>query len=160
MPDRKNFFVRSGTFCGIRTSKYATNTGGMEPGGTTFDDGDRMTQQYQQFPHAVAPQAAPPAPKVPLPQNNVGWAVAALIFFWPLAFSAFKHSSNVVPLWLTGDYAGAQNAADQAKRLGKIALIVWAVFLVLLVVFYIVIFAAVISAAGSMEFDTSYPSYR
>ena len=39
----------------------------------------------------TTPTQAPGAP-VPLgpPPHNVGWAVAAVLFFWPLSFSAFK----------------------------------------------------------------------
>ncbi|MGW4482022.1 CD225/dispanin family protein [Rhodococcus triatomae] len=84
----------------------------------------------------------------PLPATNAGWAAAALIFFWPLAFAAFNHSSRVYPLWATGDYAGAQHASDRAKSLGKWSLLLWVVFLALVVVFYVVVIAFAISSAS------------
>ncbi|MET4610640.1 hypothetical protein ABIC28_001618 [Rhodococcus sp. PvR044] len=85
----------------------------------------------------------------PLPESNTGWAAAALIFFWPLAFAAFNHSSRVYPLWAVGDHAGARHASAQAKRLGKIALLIWAVLTVLIVLFYVVVVAVAVSAAST-----------
>ena len=46
----------------------------------------------------TSPIQPPPAP----PSVNAGWAVAALLFFWPLSFSAFAHAFNVYPLWASG----------------------------------------------------------
>ncbi len=82
-----------------------------------------MTQQFQQhgFQHSAAPEYSRP----PLPAQNTGWAVAAMLFFWPLAFSAFSNSAKVFPLWMMGDYEGAHRASAQAKKLGKISLIIW-----------------------------------
>lgn len=114
-----------------------------------------MTQQFQQ--HGFQPGAAPEYSRPPLPAQNTGWAVAALIFFWPLAFSAFDNSSKVLPLWMMGDYEASHRASAQAKKLGKISLIICAVFTVLLVILYVVIFAV---AMASVEAVTEYPSYR
>ncbi len=49
-----------------------------------------------------------PARSLPRPAANAGWAVASLLFFWPLAFSAFTHAFNVYPLWASGDVEGAR----------------------------------------------------
>jgi len=92
------------------------------------------------------PPPPPPAPPPP-PPSNVGWAVAAVLFFWPLAFSAFTHSSNVYPRWAMGDFQGAQYASDRAKKLGQIALWVWVAFFVVLIAFYVVFFAILINAS-------------
>ena len=116
-----------------------------------------MTQQYQPAGHSYGDVVMPQRPTMP-PQNT-GWAVAAMLFFWPLAFSAFSHSAKVFPLWSTGDYEGAQRASDQAKKLGKISLLIWAIFIVAVIVFYGVIFAAVLSNMDSFE-STTYPTYR
>ncbi len=94
--------------------------------------------QPSTFTYAGAPNAVT-AP--PLPASNAGWAAAALLFFWPLAFAAFNHSSRVYPLWATGDYAGAQHAPDRAKSLGKTSLLLWVVFFVLMMVLYGVVIA-------------------
>ena len=58
-----------------------------------------------------------------------------------------------------GDYAGAQASSDSAKRLGRIALLVWAIFVVALIVFYVVIFAAAMSAMNDLPSYSDY-SYR
>jgi hypothetical protein len=85
-----------------------------------------------------------------LPPTNAGWAAAAVIFFWPLAFAAFNHSSRVFPLWSMGDYAGALRASDQAKTLGKNALILWAVLMIGIFVLY----GCAIWAAVALDSDT------
>jgi len=85
------------------------------------------------------PQASTPPP------SNIGWAVATLLFFWPIAFSAFTHASNVYPLWAMGDHQGAQYASDRAKQLGKIALIIWAVLIVGFFVLYGVLIAVIMN---------------
>jgi len=116
-----------------------------------------MTQFQQagfQF-DAAAGQTRPP-----MPEQNTGWAVAALIFFWPLAFSAFSNSASVYPRWASGDHQGAQQASAQAKKLGKIALGLWVVFMLLVVVLYGVVFAVAMSAVSDLDSVTQYPSYR
>ncbi|MGB3770025.1 MAG: CD225/dispanin family protein [Rhodococcus sp. (in: high G+C Gram-positive bacteria)] len=110
-----------------------------------------MTDQPQ-YPGPGYPQQnyGPP----PLPPTNAGWAAAALIFFWPLAFSAFNHSSSVFPRWSLGDYQGAQYASDRTKELGKYALYIFGGLFVLFILFYVVIIAFAIAAGSS--FDSSY----
>ena len=111
--------------------------------------------QYQGAPgYSGAPsypqQYGPP----PLPPTNMGWAAAALLFFWPLSFSAFTHASNVFPKWSIGDYQGAQYASDRAKQLGK-----WSLFLAIgLFVVFVVLYAVVIAVALSVgsSLDTTY----
>ncbi|WP_078328412.1 CD225/dispanin family protein [Mycobacteroides salmoniphilum] len=80
----------------------------------------------------------PPAPTAPAgapkpPPTNVGWAVAAVVFFWPLAFSAFTNALNVTQYWLTGQFDRAQESSDRAKLLGKIALLTGLVLLFLFI---------------------------
>ncbi|WP_072689161.1 CD225/dispanin family protein [Rhodococcus marinonascens] len=70
------------------------------------------------------------------PASNAGWAVTSLIFFWPLAFSAFTHAFNVYPLWASGDVAGAQDASDRVRRLGQISLWIFGGLLLLFLVLY------------------------
>ena len=96
-------------------------------------------------------QASAPASAVPVtcPPSNMGWAAAAVIFFWPLAFAAFGHAGSVATLWLSGDQAGAQHASDQAKRLGKYALIVFAVLFVISIVLYVAVIASAVSSMAA-----------
>ena len=58
----------------------------------------------------------------PPPPSNVGWAVAAMMFFWPLAFFAFSDALKVFPRWYSGDLDGARAASSRARMLGIIAL--------------------------------------
>ncbi|GGG15156.1 hypothetical protein GCM10007304_31520 [Rhodococcoides trifolii] len=106
-------------------------------------------QGYDQQPIYPQQSYGPP----PLPPTNAGWAAAALLFFWPLAFAAFNHSSTVFPRWSMGDYQGAQYASDRTKQLGKYALWIFAAFFVVFILFYIVIIAVAVSVgSGSSTF--------
>ena len=113
--------------------------------------------------HTYDPAAAIPTPQygapTPLPQSqppksNIGWAVAAVVFFWPLAFAAFNHATSVYPLWAAGDHAGAQHAAERAKRLGVISLAMCAVLCVLAVFAYIALIGWAISSATDIPTTT------
>jgi hypothetical protein len=81
---------------------------------------------------ATAPQGIRPGP----PPHHAGWAVAALLFFWPLSFSAFGHAFNVYPLWAAGDFTGAQYASDRVRRLGQLSLWIFGGLLLLLGILY------------------------
>ncbi|MFC9761857.1 CD225/dispanin family protein [Rhodococcus jostii] len=70
-------------------------------------------------PELTAPHTPPPPP---CPPSNVGWAVAAVVFFWPLAFAALSNALKVFPRWSTGDLDGARTASRRARTLGIIAL--------------------------------------
>ncbi|QKT10674.1 CD225/dispanin family protein [Rhodococcus sp. W8901] len=110
---------------------------------------------YPQQPYPSAPQyPVPPVPgqyggQPPLPPSNAGWAVAALIFFWPVAFSAFGHLHDIFPKWSMGDYQGAQYASDRVKALGKIALCIAAGLIVLYVIFIIILIAVTANDVSS-----------
>ena len=116
-----------------------------------------MTQQYHTAGFRNGDVGTIPRP--PMPPQNTGWAVASIVFFWPLAFSAFGHSAKVFPLWSMGDYEGAQRESDQAKKLGKLALIICAVLIVLFIVLYGLIIAVAVANVGSAP-TTTYPAYR
>lgn len=110
------------------------------------------TTQYPSYPTAGSPYATPVpmGPQgAPPPPSNAGWAVAAVLFFWPLAFTAFSHLHNIYPLWAMGDYAGAQLASDRVKSLGKIALGIFVGVFLLFVVLYGLLIATVLSQLGS-----------
>lgn len=119
-------------------------------------------QASSQYGYAPAPSAGAHAPGaivsasgVPLPPRNAGWAVAALMFFWPVAFAAFNHVNDVYPKWAAGDYQGAQYASDRAKSLGKIALWIFIIGRVLLIAFYVFIFIALIAAGSAASSSSS-----
>lgn len=75
------------------------------------------------------------------PPVNGGWAVAALLFFWPLSFAAFTHAFNVHPMWSEGDHDGARHASNRVRRLGQVALWIGGSIAVVLVTLYVVVSA-------------------
>ncbi|MFC9788908.1 CD225/dispanin family protein [Rhodococcus sp. NPDC127528] len=106
------------------------------------------------------PPAEPPEPAAPAeppgaatagrarPPSNAGWAVASLLFFWPLAFAAFTHAFNVYPLWADGDVEGAAEASDRVRRLGQISLWLFGGLLLLFVLVYAVVAVSVFAHGG------------
>ena len=99
-------------------------------------------------PPPQAPQPAPAStylPQEPPPPVHAGWAVASLLFFWPLAFSAFTHAFNVYPLWARGDVVAARAASDRVRRLGQISLWLFGGLLLLFAIGYTVLLVAWIS---------------
>ncbi|MFC9788383.1 CD225/dispanin family protein [Rhodococcus sp. NPDC127528] len=95
---------------------------------------------------ATTPRSA--AANGPRPPSNAGWAVASLLFFWPLAFAAFTHAFNVFPLWASGEAQAARDASDRVRRLGQISLWIAGVLLLLLAVVYAVVAVVVIAHGG------------
>ncbi|QBJ97691.1 CD225/dispanin family protein [Rhodococcus sp. ABRD24] len=116
----------------------------------------------QQQPYPSAPQySAGPTPAQyggtpPLPPSNAGWAVAAILFFWPVAFAAFNHLHSILPKWSMGDYQGAQYASDRVKTLGKIALGVGIGLIVLFIIMWFIMFAAFAVAVEDAGTSTTY----
>jgi hypothetical protein len=101
-----------------------------------------MTEPTDQTtPTQTGPIAGPPP-------HNVGWAVAAVLFFWPLSFSAFNHALNVYPLWAAGNFAGAQYASDRVRRLGQLSLWIAGGLLLLFCILYAIFLIALISQGG------------
>jgi hypothetical protein len=94
---------------------------------------------------APTPQLGTQSPPPPV---HAGWAVAALLFFWPLSFSAFTHAFNVYPLWAGGDTAGAQAASDRVRRLGQLSLWLAGGLFLLFVIGYTLFILAWIAYGG------------
>ncbi len=74
------------------------------------------------------------------PDNNLVWAILCTVLCClPLGIVSIIKSTKVKELWALGDYAGAQKAADDAKKWAiwgaAIAVIIW----VLYVLFFVVI---------------------
>ncbi len=78
------------------------------------------------------------------PDNNLVWAILCTVLCClPLGIVAIIKSTKVKELWAQGDHAGAQKAADDAKKYA-----IWGAGIgVLLIVLY-VIFVMVIGVAG------------
>lgn len=99
-------------------------------------------QQYQQYQQQQGYPAAQPFAQAPLmPPSNAGWAVVAVIFFWPLAISAFNHALKVHPLWLIGDIQGAEYSSKRAGFFGKLSLGIFFGFFLLYILFIALIVA-------------------
>ena len=94
----------------------------------------------------------PRQPTLGPPPHNVGWAVAAVLFFWPLAFSAFTHAFNVYPLWAQGDFVGAKAASDRVRRLGVLSLWLCGGLLLVLGILYAVFIIVMISQGYGHHF--------
>lgn len=129
---------------------YGQDPYGQEP----FGQGGYGSQATG--PHAAGAQAASYTgfggsidmrPRRPGPPSNVGWAVASIIFFWPLAFTAMTRALDVYPLWAAGRHEEAEAASATAKKLGIAALVVAAVILVM----YFVFLSAIIGMATSLS---------
>ena len=72
-------------------------------------------------------------PVQPAPiNNNMVLAIVSVFFFWPLAIPAIINASRVNDLVARGDHAGAQHAAAQAKKFGKLGIIIGAVLTLLI----------------------------
>ena len=56
--------------------------------------------------------------------NNMTMSIVAIFLFWPLAIPAIINASKVNTMLQTGDYAGAQAAAEESKKWSKLALII------------------------------------
>ena len=91
------------------------------------------------------PQQFTPAP----PSANGGWAVAAIIFFWPLAFVAVSRAFSVYPLWAQGRYAEAEAASASVKRLGVISLVIVAALVALYILAIVIIVIAGVSSSST-----------
>lgn len=121
---------------------------------TAPDQNPQPFQPATPAPPADTPDAPRPAgpDRRTRPPSNVGWAVASLVFFWPLAFAAFTHSFNVYPLWADGDVEGSTDASDRARRLGQISLWLFGALALLFVVVYSIMAVVWMSQGVDHEF--------
>ena len=110
--------------------------------------------QYQQ-PQYAQPQYQQPqygyGNMPPRPDNNLVWAILCTVLCClPLGVVSIVKASSVNGLYDRGDYAGAQAAADSAKK--------WAIWgavgaVVFWIIYLIVIFALGVGMAGLSSFD-------
>ncbi|KQS00713.1 hypothetical protein ASG12_07575 [Williamsia sp. Leaf354] len=97
-------------------------------------------------------------PTTSAPSTNGGWAAATVIFFWPLAFAAFSRALSIPMLWSQGRHAEAHEASATVARLGKIAVIVGIVLMILVGVLYAVALSSIDDAANSVRPFSDYSS--
>jgi hypothetical protein len=99
----------------------------------------------QGYPQQGYPAAAPP--------GNLGWAIVAVLLFWPLAIPAFINYGRVEGSWYRGDPAGAYVASANVKKYGVIALCIGLVLVVIWFIVAVVLVANVNDCVNS--FDTT-----
>ncbi|BAH55663.1 MULTISPECIES: CD225/dispanin family protein, partial [Rhodococcus] len=79
--------------------------------------------------------------------------MASLVFFWPLAFSAFNHAFDVYPRWASGDVEGAVDASRRVRRLGQLSLWIAGGLLLLAVILYTILAIVLIAQGGDGDHE-------
>ncbi len=83
------------------------------------------------------------------PENYLVWAILSTVFCClPLGIVSIVKSSKVGELWARGDMAGAQKAADDAKKWAIWSAVVGPIIMILFMVFYFMIFAGAVMLNG------------
>ncbi|MDS1114545.1 CD225/dispanin family protein [Gordonia westfalica] len=102
---------------------------------------------YGQQPYGSYPGGVAPGPE---PDNNLVWAILTTVLCClPLGIVAIVKSTSVSKLWAAGDFAGAQQAADDAKKWAMWGAIIGVVGSILIVVAYFVIAVLIIGASAT-----------
>lgn len=120
-------------------SPYGSAASGQSTYGQQAYGQTGFSAQSSSLESAIDPQIGPP--------SNVGWAVASILFFWPLAFVAMTRALQVYPLWQAGRQSEARAASASAKKLGVISLVVVG-GLILLYFVFIFVMVGVAASAG------------
>jgi hypothetical protein len=128
---------------GTQPPPYASQPYGTPPPGSQ----PYASQPYGYPPYQpqYPPYGSPYGPAGQPPPGHLGWAIVAILFFWPLAIAAFINYGRVESRWYRGDIAGAQQASEAVKRYGVIALCIG----LAIVVLYIIVFAAAFSTTST-----------
>ena len=66
------------------------------------------------------------------PDNNMLWAILSTLFCClPLGIVAIINAAKVDGLYRSGDYSGAQEAADNAKKYAQYSLVIGIIWIVI-----------------------------
>ena len=66
------------------------------------------------------------------PDNNMLWAILSTLFCClPLGIVAIINAAKVDGLYRSGDYSGAQEAADNAKKYAQYGLVIGIIWIVI-----------------------------
>lgn len=106
---------------------------------------------YGGFPVAPAYGSAPEPVRAMPPNKNIGWAIAALLLFWPLAIPSFIAALKVSDLWFTGRYDEAVRAAADAKKWGVAGVVVGGAWIGIVVVVYAVLIVSMITGGSTLS---------
>jgi hypothetical protein len=127
---------------------YGQQPYGQQPyGQQPYGQQPYSQQPYGQYGQGYAPyqQQGYGRPVGPPPPGHLGWAIVALLFFWPLAIAAFINYSRVESSWYRGDVDASLRASAAVKRYGVIALCVG----LAIVVLWVVLAATLVSTGSS-----------
>jgi hypothetical protein len=95
------------------------------------------------------PGQQPGWPAGPQPDNHLVWAILTTLFCClPFGVVSIVYSTKVSGLWMQGQYAEAQTAANNAKKWAIISAIAWAVLVVGYFVFVIVMMLIGVGLSG------------
>lgn len=95
------------------------------------------------------PQGQPP------PDNYLVWAILTTIFCClPLGVASIVFSSQVSGKWQAGDFAGAQESAEKAKKFAIWSAIAGALLFLAIIVFYVIIIVIAVNAEPT--YSSSY----
>lgn len=120
--------------------------------------GQPYGQPYGQPGYGAMP-GYPAAPMAGKPDNNLVWAIlATVVCCLPLGIVSIVKSTSVDKLWALGDFAGAQRAADEAKKWAMWSAIIGALWIVAVFAFWIIM---VITSAASINhsYTPTYTTY-
>ncbi|WFN92198.1 CD225/dispanin family protein [Gordonia sp. LUNF6] len=123
--------------------------GASQYGSPQYGSAQYGSPQYGAAPGYGAPQYGYQggAPGVE-PDNNLVWAILSTVLCClPLGIVSIVKATSVSKLWAIGDYAGAQRAADDAKKFAIWSAVASVVVWVILVIVYVVIIAAAVSTS-------------
>jgi hypothetical protein len=94
-------------------------------------------------PPGYGPPGYGPPPGNGPPPGHLGWAIVAVLLFWPLAIPAFINYGKVESCFYRGDVAGAIRASASVKKFGVIAMCIGIAFVVLWIILFVAVFATV-----------------
>lgn len=105
-----------------------------------------------EYPPPPPPGSYPPPPGGPVPggvppDNNLVWAILSTVLCClPLGVVSIIKSTQVSGLWAQGQFAAAQQAADDAKKFAiwsaAAAAVVWVLYILFFVVFGVATFSS------------------
>jgi len=152
--------------CGLNIDEYrqkwrASGTGTGPGGNQTYaSPGNQQQPQYQQAPCPPPYTSAPyqqsyiTAPNV---ASHLVWAILCFFFtFWPTAIPAIVYAAQVGEKVNRGDYAGAVNSSNAAKRWCWISFWIAVAFWVLAIILIVVLIVIGISVSGSGSSGYTY----
>ena len=87
------------------------------------------------------------------PENHLVWAILCTVLCClPLGIVSIVKASSVNGLWASGDYAGAQQAADDAKKWAMWGAIAGVASVVVSILIYVIFFVILVASVPSSSY--------